>query len=70
MKGKGPETPTTGPSKGNWKPIQCHNCGGWGHGWGECLSKGNFSWRELNGAQVPPDIVEISPKSNEESNKI
>ena len=25
MKGKGPGTPTTGPSKGNQKPIQCYN---------------------------------------------
>ena len=32
-------TLTTGPSKGNQRPIQCYNCGGWGHGWRECLSK-------------------------------
>ena len=62
MKGKGPGTPTTGPSKGNQKPIQCYNSGGWGHGWRECASKGNFSWRELSGSQLPPEIVENGPK--------
>ena len=60
MTGKGPGTPATGASKGNQKPIQCYNCGGWGHGWRECPSKGNFNWRELSGVQVPPEIVEIS----------
>ena len=65
IKGKGLGTPTMCPSKGNGKPIQCYNCGGWGHGWTECPSKGNFNWRELSGAQVPPDIVEIGPKSSE-----
>ena len=56
MKGKG---------LGTQKPIQCYNCGGWGHGWRECPSMGNFNLRELSGAQVPPEIVEIGPKSNE-----
>ena len=32
LKGKGLGTPATGPSKGNCKPIQCYNYGGWGHG--------------------------------------
>ena len=32
LKGKGLGTPAAGPPKGNQKPIQCYNCGGWGHG--------------------------------------
>ena len=70
IKGKGLGTPTTGSSKGNHKPIQCYNCGGWGHGWREYPSKGNFNWRELSGAQVPPEIVEIGPKSSKKSHEI
>ena len=62
LKGKGLGTPATGPSKGIWKPLQCYNCGGWGHGWRECPSKGNYNWRELSGAQEPPETLDISPK--------
>ena len=65
MKGKGLGTPAPGPSKGNLKPIQCYSCWCWGHGWREYPSKGNFNWRELSGAQIPPEIVEIGPKSIE-----
>ena len=34
------------------KPLQCFRCEGWGHGWHECLTLENFSWRELMGAGV------------------
>ena len=64
MKEKGPGTPATDQSKRSQKPILCYNLGGWGHEWRECPSKGNFNWRELSGAQVPPEIAEIGPKSS------
>ena len=34
------------------KPLQCFRCEGWGHGWCECPTPENFSWRELMGAGV------------------
>ena len=34
------------------KPLQCFRCEGWGHGWHECPTPENFSWRELMGAGV------------------
>ena len=52
LKGKGPGTVAAGLFKGNQKPIQCYNYGGWAHGRRECPSKGNFNWRELRGAQT------------------
>ena len=66
LKGKGPGTPAVGQCKGSQKPIQCYNCGGWGHGWRECPSKGNFNWRELSGAQVPLETLNIGPKPTED----
>ena len=38
---KGPLPSATGPFKPNQKPMQCHKCQGWGHGWRECATKGN-----------------------------
>ena len=36
-KGKGP---AAGPFKTGKKPLQCYKCGGWGHMYKECASKG------------------------------
>ena len=63
LKRKGPGTSAAGPFKGNWKPIQCYNCGGWGHRWRECPSNRDFNWRELSRAQASAAAVSTSPKS-------
>ena len=53
LKGKGPITSAAGPFKEGQKPIQCYNCGGWGHGWRNCPTTGNVDWRSLNRAKPP-----------------
>ena len=53
-KGKGPVTSAAGPFKEGQKPMQCYNCGGWGHGWRNCPTMGNVGWRSLNRAKPPP----------------
>ena len=57
--GNSPQKPIQGsPKKGKiplrpgQKPLQCLRCKGWGHGWCECPTLENFSWRELMGAGV------------------
>ena len=42
-----------GVAKPGQKPIKCYRCDGWGHGWKECPTLENLSWRELVGAVVP-----------------
>ena len=54
LKGKGPITSAAGPFKEGQKPMQCYNCGGWGHGWRNCPTVGNMDWRSLNRAKPPP----------------
>ena len=49
-KGKGPNTSAARPFKEEQKPIQCYNCGGWGHRWRNCPTTGNVDWRSLNRA--------------------
>ena len=41
-----------GPLKLGQKPIKCHRCDSWGHGWRECPTPENLNWRELVGAVV------------------
>ena len=43
------------------KPIQCYNCGGWGHGWRNCPTMGNVDWRSLNRAEPPPTRSVLAP---------
>ena len=38
-----------GVPKAGQKPIKCHRCDGWGHGWKECPTPENLNWRELVG---------------------
>ena len=64
MKGKGPATSAAGPFKMGQKPIQCYNCGGWGHGWRNCTTKGNMDWRSLNRAEPPPEGTAPAPTPN------
>ena len=63
-KGKGPTTSAAGPFKMGQKPIQCYNCGGWGHGWMNCPTKGNVDWRSLNRAEPPPEGTAPAPIPN------
>ena len=63
-KGKGPATSAAGPFKMGQKPIQCYNCGGWGHGWRNCPTKGNVDWRSLNRAEPPPEGTAPAPTPN------
>ena len=65
VKGKDPSTSAAGPIKICQKPIQHYSCGGWGHRWCECPSKGNRSWRELNKAAIPLVLESIGPNPHE-----
>ena len=35
--------------------FQCHQCGGWGHGWQECAMKGNIDWVRIHGGSEPKE---------------
>ena len=48
-----PEITAAGPFGEGVKPLQCWNCGGWGHTARGCRS-GNVKWRELPEAADPP----------------
>ena len=51
---QGPQTSSAGPFKPGQKPMQCHKCQGWGHGWRECATKGNVDWGRVYGNPPPP----------------
>ena len=51
---RGPGTSAVGPYKLGQKPIQCYNCGGWGHGWRNCPTTVGNRLEELNRAELPP----------------
>ena len=61
LKGKGPITSAARPFKEGQKPIQCYNCGGWGHRWRNCPTTGNMDWRSLNRAEPPPTGNVLAP---------
>ena len=44
---KGPATSAAGPFRLDQSNFQCHKCGGWGHGWRECATKGNVDWARI-----------------------
>ena len=50
---QGPQTSSAGPFKPGQKPMQCHKCQGWGHGWRECAMKGNVDWGRVYGEPTP-----------------
>ena len=50
---KGPQTSSAGPFQPGQKPMQCHKCQGWGHGWRECATKGNVDWGRVRGELTP-----------------
>ena len=60
-KGKGPGTTATGPFKMGQKPIQCYNCGGWGHGWRNYSTIRNVDWRSLYRTEPPPTGSNLAP---------
>ena len=57
-KGKGPGITSAGPFREGRKPLQCHNCGGWGHVKRECAMLGNVDWEELNRVEPTPSVQE------------
>ena len=66
-KGKGPGTTSAGPFKPGQKPIQCYNCGGWGHGWRNCPTMGNMDWRSLSRAKPPRTGSVLGPSPPQKS---
>ena len=65
-KTRGPGINAAGPYKPGQKPIQCYNCGGWGHGWRNCpTAMGNIDWRSLNRAELPQAEGESGPTQNQ-----
>ena len=56
-------------SAGLFKPsdsnFQCHKCGGWGHGWKECVTKGNVDWVRIHGESEPKE-TETIPKKDQQ----
>ena len=61
LKGKGPITSAARPFKKGQEPIQCYNCGRWGHGWRNCPTMGNVDWRSLNRGEPPPTGNILAP---------
>ena len=49
------------PLKPGQKPIKCYRCDGWGHGWRECPTPENLSWRKLVGAVVSSTPEVLAP---------
>ena len=61
---KGPAVTSAGPFKPDQKPMQCHKCQGWGHGWRECATKGNVDWGRVHGEPTPN--VQPGPAENQQ----
>ena len=62
---KGPATTSAGPFKPGQSNFQCHKCGGWGHGWRECVTKGNIDWVRIHGESEPKE-PETVPKKDQQ----
>ena len=59
---KGPPTTSAGPFKPDQSNFQCHKCGGWGHGWRECATKGNVDWARIRGESEPKEEKNVPDK--------
>ena len=46
---RGPDTNSSGPFRNGAQPIQCYNCGGWGHKAYDCPSPLNYKRGEASG---------------------
>ena len=55
---KGPGVTAAGPFREGRRPLQCYNCGGWGHMKRECSTQGNVNWEELNRVEPTPSVQE------------
>ena len=62
---KGPMTSAAGPFRPNQSNFQCHKCGGWGHGWRECATKGNVDWARINGESEPKEKQTVPEKDQQ-----
>ena len=60
---KGPATTSAGPFKPGQSNFQCNKCGGWGHGWRECASKGNVDWTRIH-RELSPRKQRLSLKKS------
>ena len=61
---KGPHTSSAGPFRPDQKPMQCFKCEGWGHGWRECVTKGNVDWGRVYGDPTP--TVQDAPEPKQQ----
>ena len=61
---QGPHTSSAGPFRPDQKPMQCFKCEGWGHGWRECVTKGNVDWGRVHGDPAP--TVQDTPKPEQQ----
>ena len=62
---KGPATTSAGPFKPEDSNFQCHKCGGWGHGWKDCATKGNIDWVRIHGESEPKENETVPEKDQE-----
>ena len=59
---RGPPTTSASPFKRDQSTFQCHKCGGWGHGWRECVMKGNVDWARIRRESEPKTNKTIPEK--------
>ena len=62
---RGPPTTSAGPFKPDQSSFQCHKCGGWGHGWRECVTKGNVDWARIRGESEPKEEKTVPDKDQQ-----
>ena len=61
---KGPNTSSAGLFRPDQKPMKCYKCKGWGHGWRECVTKGNVNWERVHADPTP--TVQDAPKPKQQ----
>ena len=61
---KGPHTSSAGPFRPDQKPMQCYKCEALGHGWRECVTKGNVDWGRVH--WDPALTVQDAPKQKQQ----
>ena len=59
---RGPITSAAGLFKPDQSTFQCHKCGGWGHGWRDCATKGNVDWARIRGESEPKENKTVPEK--------